>query len=133
MRGAHASRQRLRDAHPRPGSTAMNDALMEQTVSVGEKAYRRIRSDIVFGRLPPGRKLKLDNLKADYGPSVSTLREILNRLSSERLVLAEGQKGFEVAPVSATNLREIAALRQMLEGHALEQSFRSGDMEWEGR
>jgi DNA-binding GntR family transcriptional regulator len=111
----------------------MNDALMEQTVSVGEKAYRRIRSDIVFGRLPPGRKLKLDNLKADYGPSVSTLREILNRLSSERLVLAEGQKGFEVAPVSATNLREIAALRQMLEGHALEQSFRSGDMEWEGR
>ena len=54
-------------------------------------------SDIVFGRLPPGKKLKLDTLKADYGPSVSTLREILNRLSSERLVVAEGQKGFEVA------------------------------------
>jgi DNA-binding GntR family transcriptional regulator len=110
-----------------------DDTLMEQTISVGEKAYRRIRSDIVFGRLPPGRKLKLDGLKADYGPSVSTLREILGRLSSERLVLAEGQKGFEVAPVSAANLREIAALRQMLEGHALEQSFRSGDMEWEAR
>lgn len=112
----------------------MNDeSLLEQAVSVGEKAYRRIRSDIVFGRLPPGRRLKLDSLKSEYGPSVSTLREILNRLSSERLVLAEGQKGFEVAPVSATNLREIAALRQMLECHALEQSFRSGDMEWEGR
>ena len=110
-----------------------DDALMEQTISVGEKAYRRIRADIVFGRLPPGRKLKLDGLKADYGPSVSTLREILGRLSSERLVLAEGQKGFEVAPVSVANLREIAALRQMLEGHALEQSFRSGDMEWEAR
>lgn len=112
----------------------MNDeTVLEQAVAVGEKAYRRIRSDIVFGRLPPGRKLRLDSLKSDYGPSVSTLREILNRLSSERLVLAEGQKGFEVAPVSATNLREIAALRQMLECHALEQSFRSGDMEWEGR
>src|SRR5918995_3230178 len=109
-----------------------DDALMDQAVSVGEKAYRRIRSDIVFGRLLPGKRLKLDSLKSDYGPSVSTLREILNRLSSERLVLAEGQKGFEVAPVSVTNLREIAALRQMLEGHALEQSFRSGDMEWEG-
>jgi DNA-binding GntR family transcriptional regulator len=110
-----------------------DDALMEQAVSVGEKAYRRIRADIVFGRLPPGRRLKLDSLKADYGPSVSTLREILSRLSSERLVLAEGQKGFEVAPVSVTNLKEIAALRQMLEGHALEQSFRAGDMEWEAR
>ena len=110
-----------------------DDALMEQAISVGEKAYRRIRADIVFGRLPPGRRLKLDSLKADYGPSVSTLREILGRLSSERLVLAEGQKGFEVAPVSVTNLKEIAALRQLLEGHALEQSFRSGDMEWEAR
>jgi DNA-binding GntR family transcriptional regulator len=105
----------------------------DQAASVGERAYRRIRADIVFGRLPPGRRLKLDSLKSEYGPSVSTLREILNRLSSERLVIAEGQKGFEVAPVSAKNLREIAALRQMLEGHALEQSFRIGNMEWEGR
>jgi DNA-binding GntR family transcriptional regulator len=112
----------------------MSAAVFEdQGASVGERAYRRIRADIVFGRLPPGRRLKLDSLKSEYGPSVSTLREILNRLSSERLVIAEGQKGFEVAPVSAKNLREIAALRQMLEGHALEQSFRSGNMEWEGR
>jgi DNA-binding GntR family transcriptional regulator len=104
-----------------------------QVTTIGDSAYRRIRSDIVFGRLPPGRKLKLDTLKGDYGASVSTLREILNRLSSERLVVAEGQKGFEVAPVSASNLREIAALRQLLECRALEQSFRAGDMDWEGR
>jgi DNA-binding GntR family transcriptional regulator len=104
-----------------------------QLSTVRESTYRRIRSDIVFGRLPPGRKLKLDGLKADYGASVSTLREILNRLHSERLVMAEGQKGFEVAPVSVANLREIAALRQLLECRALEQSFRAGDMDWEGR
>ena len=101
--------------------------------TVGESAYRRIRSDIVFGRLPPGKKLKLDQLKTGYGASVSTLREILNRLSSERLVMAEGQKGFEVAPVSAASLREVAALRQLLECRALDQSFRAGDVDWEGR
>ncbi len=101
--------------------------------TVGETAYRRIRADIIFGRLPPGRTLKLDQLKASHGASVSTLREILNRLSSERLVVAEGQKGFVVAPVSAANLREIAALRQLLECRALEQSFQAGDVEWEGR
>jgi DNA-binding GntR family transcriptional regulator len=99
----------------------------------GEMAYRRIRTDILFGRLPPGSKLKLDRLRADYGTSVSTLREILNRLSSERLVLAEAQRGFEVAPISVKNLKEVAALRQLLEGHALEQSFKQGDIEWEGR
>ena len=118
----------------RGAAPALNDGgAAEQVSSVGETAYRRIRSDIVFGRLPPGKKLKLDALKADYGPSVSTLREILNRLSSERLVVAEGQKGFEVAPVSVANLQEIAALRRLLECHALDESFRSGDMEWEGR
>ena len=101
--------------------------------TVGESAYQKIRADIVFGRLPPGKKLKLERLKADYGASISTLREILNRLHSERLVVAEGQKGFEVAPVSIANLREIAALRQLLECRALEQSFRVGDVEWEGR
>jgi DNA-binding GntR family transcriptional regulator len=48
-------------------------------------------------------------------------------------VIAEGQKGFQVAPVSAANLKEIAALRQLLECRALEQSFAAGDMEWEAR
>ena len=104
-----------------------------ESPSVGESAYKRIRTDILFGRLRPGSRLKLEAMKADYGASVSTLREILNRLQSERLVRAEGQKGFQVAPVSISNLREIAALRQLLECRALEQSFQAGDMEWEGR
>lgn len=102
-------------------------------LTIGENAYRRIRSDIIFGRLSPGQKLKLEKLRDPYGASISTLREILNRLSSEGLVLAEGQRGFEVAPVSAENLKEIAALRLLLETHALEESFAAGDMEWEGR
>lgn len=101
--------------------------------TAGEKAYRKIRSDILFGRLPPQHKLRLDQLKIAYATSVSTLREILNRLSSEQLVLAEGQRGFKVAPVSIGNLREIAELRELLECHALEQSFASADVEWEGR
>lgn len=101
--------------------------------TVADNAYRRIRSDILSGHLAPGQKLKLDALKSGYAASVSTLREILNRLASERLVVAEGQKGFHVAPVSVASLCEIAALRQLLECHALEQSFAAGDMEWEGR
>jgi DNA-binding GntR family transcriptional regulator len=48
-------------------------------------------------------------------------------------VVAEGQRGFQVAPISAENLREIAALRLLLESHALKQSFPAGDMDWEGR
>lgn len=101
--------------------------------TTGEKAYRRIRGDIIFGRLPPSQKLKLDGLKEAYGVSVSTLRELLNRLTSEGLIVAESARGFEVAAVSDQNFKELANLRQLLECHALQQSFALGGMEWEGR
>ena len=57
-------------------------------VTIGESAYRRIRHDIIFGRLAPSHKLKLDTLRTSYGVSVSTLREILNRLCSEGFIVA---------------------------------------------
>src|SRR3954467_7838028 len=100
--------------------------------TTGERAYRRIRSDIIFGRLAPAQRLKLDSLKEAYGVSISTLRELLNRLTSEGLIVAESARGFEVAAVSPENFKEIANLRQLLECHALSQSFAWGDIDWEG-
>jgi DNA-binding GntR family transcriptional regulator len=100
--------------------------------TIGEKTYRRIRADIVFGRLVPGKRLTLDRMRDFYSASVSTLREVLNRLSSEGLIIAEGSRGFEVTPISSGNLREVAAMRCLLESHALRQSFEAGEMDWEG-
>lgn len=74
----------------------------------------------------------------DIGAALPLL--ILGMLSRETLlrwlrrdgpVVAEGQRGFEVAPVSPGDLKEIAALRQLLECHAMELSFAAG--EWTGR
>ena len=101
--------------------------------SIADRAYDRIRSDIVFGRLGPGARLRLDRLAGTYGASVSTLREILSRLSSEGLVIAEGQRGFRVAPVSAAGFEDVAAMRLLLETYALPLSFAAGDLEWESR
>ena len=105
----------------------------DETEAVGDDGYRKIRTDIVFGRLRPGQKLKLEGLKQTYGVSVSTLREILSRLTAEGFVIAEGKRGFEVAPVSAENLKELAEIRLLLESHAMKASFANADMEWEGR
>lgn len=101
--------------------------------SSGEHAYRRIRTDIVFGRLAPGQRLILDRMKPAYGVSITTLREILSRLAAEKLVTAEGQRGFQVCDRSADDLREIAELRLLLESSALSSSFAAGDVEWEAR
>jgi DNA-binding GntR family transcriptional regulator len=101
--------------------------------SIADRAYDRIRADVVFGRLNPGTRLRLDRLTGAYGASVSTLREILSRLSSEGLVIAEGQRGFRVAPVSPAGFEDVAAMRLLLETYALPLSFTAGDLEWESR
>jgi len=99
-------------------------SLEGRPLSAGDSGYKRIRSDIIFGVLTPSGRLRLDAMKEDYGVSISTLREILNRLASEGFVVAEGQRGFELAPVSIQNLRELADLRILLEHHAMAESFR---------
>src|SRR5690606_7246015 len=113
---------------------AMSSAMYEvghASETIGDSLYRTIRTDIVVGRLPAAQKLKLEQLKIRYGASISTLREILNRLTSDGLVVAEGQRGFVVAPMSPADLREVAALRQLLECQALELSLGAGDIDWE--
>ena len=101
--------------------------------TVGDSAYRRIRNDVIFGTLEPGQKLKLEKMSVAYGTSINTLRETLNRLCSEGFVIAEGQRGFEVTSISATEFQQIANLRELLEGHAIDESFKAGDLDWEAQ
>lgn len=103
---------------------------LSNRTTVGDSAYEKIRSDIIFARLKPGLRLKLDDVRSSYVVSVSTIREILYRLNAENLVLVD-QRGFSVAPVTQKNFRDIAAMRILLEGYALQKAFQRGDIEWE--
>ena len=105
----------------------------QTTHTVGTSTYERMKRDVISGALAPGAKLKLEALRERYGASVSTLREILNRLASEGFVAAAEQRGFFVTPVSTADLIEIAELRILLECTALEASIAAGDADWEGR
>lgn len=107
-------------------------AMAKQLNTVGSNTYEIIKRDIIFGKLAPGLKLKLDALKKQYAASISTLRETLNRLASEGFVTAEEQRGFFVTPVSKDDLIEIANLRILLESHAMATSIENGDADWEG-
>jgi GntR family transcriptional regulator, carbon starvation induced regulator len=98
-----------------------------------EALHERIRQDIILGALQPAAKLKLEKLSKAYQVSVNTLRESLSRLAADGLVVAEGQKGFAVLPVSIEDLREITEMRQLLECHALRQSIANADLDWEAR
>lgn len=98
-----------------------------------EQAYLRLRQHIIEGKIPPGTKLRVEHLKNDYGVGAGTLREALIRLVSDALVIAEGQRGFRVTPMSLTDLRDITRLRIHIEVDALRESVRHGDAQWEAR
>lgn len=93
----------------------------------------RLRTLIANGGIPPGEKLRLDDLRAKFGVSLSPLREALSRLSAEGFVVAlEGQRGYRVAPVSEHNLMEVTRLRAEIETLALREAIARGDDRWEG-
>jgi GntR family transcriptional regulator, carbon starvation induced regulator len=104
---------------------------IEGARTLGEVAYRRLRSDIVMGRLEPAQPLRFDALKSQYGLGVSPLREALSRLVEDKLVTTVGQRGFRVAPMSLDEMREVTRLRQIIEADALQLSIANGDAAWE--
>lgn len=101
--------------------------------TVAEQIYHRLRADILAIKLRPGDKLNVEKLRLAYGVGATPLREALSRLSSSKLVIAEGQRGFKVAPVSRQNLLDIAKTRAWIEGIALRASITAGDRHWEGQ
>ena len=94
-------------------------------------AYRRLLDDIVGGQLPPGSKLRLHSLTERYKVGNSPLREALNRLSANGMVLREENRGFRVSPASEEELSELIRTRCWLEEVALRESMRRGGTAWE--
>jgi DNA-binding GntR family transcriptional regulator len=95
-----------------------------------ERAYGELRDDIVDGRLAPGEKLRVEHLRARYGVGAGTLREAITRLVSDALVVAEGQRGFRVAPIAIEDLEDLTRLRVHIEIDALRRSIVCGGVQW---
>ncbi|MEH3148617.1 MAG: FCD domain-containing protein [Methylobacterium frigidaeris] len=92
---------------------------------------QRLRLDIVSCVLKPGSRLRFESLKVMYAVSFSTLREALSRLVAEGLVIAEGQRGFVVAPLSLADLQDLTDVRVLIEREALRLAIGRGDDGWE--
>ena len=104
--------------------------VIELSRTLIERTYNQLRLDIVEGRLPPDEKLRVEHLKSRYAVGSGTLREAMSRLISDNLILAEGQRGFRVAPIAIEDLEDITRMRTQLEVEALRQSIQHGDKVW---
>lgn len=96
-----------------------------------EAAYNKLRRDIIEGVHAPGEKLRVEHLKDHYQVGAGTLREALLLLVTDALVVAQGQRGFRVAPISIADFEDITRTRVLLETEAIRQSIRRGDEAWE--
>ncbi len=108
---------------------------MPQTVPVSssrtQDVYEQLRAELLSGRSEPAARLKINDLCRSLGVSLSAVREALSRLTSEGLVIAEPQRGFRVAPVSATELTDLTQVRTHIECLCLDRAIAVGDVDWE--
>ncbi len=74
---------------------------------------------IVSGEMPPGRMYSAPTLAARFGVSATPVREAMLNLEKRGFVETVRNKGFQVTGVSERELREIVAIRRMLEAPAM--------------
>jgi DNA-binding GntR family transcriptional regulator len=96
-----------------------------------EFSYWALRADLLACRLKPGEKLNIASMASNLGVSLGAVREALSRLTAEGLVTLETNRGYWVAPVSETELRDLTSTRIELESACLRRSIQFGGVEWE--
>ncbi|MBI4278959.1 MAG: GntR family transcriptional regulator [Armatimonadetes bacterium] len=86
--------------------------------------YRRIREEILNGRLRPGQMVSERELVERLGASRTPIRHALARLQEQGLLTPQARRGYVVSTVSLRDVAEILYLRMVLEGAAAELAAR---------
>ena len=80
----------------------------------------RLRAEILDGKLPPGARLRHEELAIRFGVSRTPIREALRQLQALNLVVVTANRGATVRVPSRADLAEVYELRADLEGFACE-------------
>jgi DNA-binding GntR family transcriptional regulator len=92
-----------------------------------EYVYRSLRDAIVRGELGPGQRLVVDEIGRQLEVSAIPIREALQLLQSEGLVLSAPHVGATVAPISEDEVHEIFAIMEGLETVGVREAARRLD------
>ncbi len=92
-------------------------------VSLRERAYRILQRAIVRGELSPGARLRDQELAQQMGLSRTPVREALQRLEDEGLVLTAARSQTVVAPMEARTAQEAFPVVAALHGLAARSAW----------
>lgn len=90
--------------------------------TVYQRVHEHLRAEILAGRIPPGSRLKIQELAARLGLSHMPVREALQQLQGEGLVVMAPNRGATVRRMDAQFVRNIFGIREALEGYLTRQA-----------
>lgn len=83
---------------------------------LSDEAADHVRELIMSGQLLPGSHIRQDQVAADLGISATPVREGLLALRGQGFVILKPRRGFVVAPLSATDIRDLFEAQALLAG-----------------
>jgi DNA-binding GntR family transcriptional regulator len=86
--------------------------------SLSHQAYQRLRKMIITLQLAPGALINEAALMDELGLGRNPIREALQRLACEGLVVLRPRRGAFAASLSIVDLQQIFELRRTIEGYA---------------
>jgi DNA-binding GntR family transcriptional regulator len=90
-----------------------------------KRIYGQLRQQILTCQLPPGRELREQELAQEFDVSKSPVREALQQLVSEGLVVVIPRQGYRVAPVSLRDANEVFTFRLAMELACLAEAVKN--------
>ncbi|MBR0934314.1 GntR family transcriptional regulator [Bradyrhizobium jicamae] len=94
--------------------------------SLREQARKVIRGMIITGQMQPDQLYSVPRLATELGVSATPVREALLDLAREGLLEAVRNRGFRVVALSPNELKDIYAIRTMLEVPSIAEIARAG-------
>jgi DNA-binding GntR family transcriptional regulator len=92
--------------------------------TLGAQVLAHLRGQLITGALAPGDRVSLRSIGRELGVSMQPVRHAVAQLVAERALEVTPKRSVQVPLMSATQFRELTAIRQAIEGFAAEQAAR---------
>jgi DNA-binding GntR family transcriptional regulator len=98
----------------------MNQATLESTSK--SMIYKKMRRSIIMGHRESAERLNIENIAQEYNTSVTPVRDALQMLSHEGLVIIKPRSGYFVTTITLKQLRDLLDVRRILELSGVERA-----------
>lgn len=93
--------------------------------SISGSVYSELKRAILVGTLAPGERLIVTEIAGRYRISQAPVREALERLKQEGLIVGQPNKGSVVSAITAKEIKDLFVLREMIEAFAVRASMQA--------